>query len=229
MSDNEIMATDMVQEPLENKLETAEDSAQEVDRKFTQAQLDEIVEQRLARERKKFAKQTEGVDLNEARRLLNEKEQAEIERQKEKGEFEKVLQQLAEKKDAEITSYKSRLQEIQVDGALINAASQSNAVSPDQVVSLLKNHTRLADDGSVEILDKTGSVRYNDDGTPMQVNDLVSEFLTANPHFVKASHSGVGSQGAAGGSTQKPLSVADMLENWETGGRQAFAAMKGKR
>ena len=225
MSD-EIMAdgAEMESQPTQQQAET-----EASEKTFTQSQLDEIVEQRLARERKKFAKQTEGVDLDEARRLIEEKQQAEIERQKEKGEFEKVLQQLAEKKDNEISSYKTKLQEIQVDGALINAASQNGAVSPDQVVSLLKGQTRLADDGSVEILDKTGTVRYNDNGTAMSVNELVSEFLTANPHFVKASPSGVGSQGAAGGSTQKPSSVADMLANWENGGRQAYATLKGKR
>lgn len=196
---------------------------------FSQEELDAIVEQRLMRERKKYEKKLEGVDLDEAKRLLDEKQQAEIERQKEKGEFEKVLQQLAEKKDSEISQYKTKLQEIQVDGALINAASQNNAVSPDQVVALLKSKTRLGEDGSVEILDNDGSVRYNDSGTPMQVNDLVSEFLTANPHFVKASPSGTGSKGAAGGSTQKPSSVADMLASWENGGKEAYAAMKGKR
>jgi hypothetical protein len=63
----------------------------------------------------------------------------------------------------------------------------------------------------------------------MTVNSLVSDFLTANPHFVRASSGGTGSQGAAGGSTQKPTSVADMLANWDSGGRAAFAAMKGKR
>lgn len=221
----------MSDEIMENGAEDqpVEQVEQPTEKTFTQTQLDEIVEQRLARERKKFAKQTEGVDLDEARRLLEEKQKAEIERQKEKGEFEKVLQQLAEKKDAEISSYKSKLQEIQVDGALINAASQNNAVQPEQVVSLLKGQTRLSEDGSVEILDNTGTVRYNDDGTAMTVNNLVSEFLTANPHFVKASPSGVGSQGAAGGSTQKPSSVADMLANWENGGRQAYATLKGKR
>ena len=221
----------MSDEIMENGAENqpVEQVEQPTEKTFTQTQLDEIVEQRLARERKKFAKQTEGVDLDEARRLLEEKQNAEIERQKEKGEFEKVLQQLAEKKDAEISGYKSKLQEIQVDGALINAASQNNAVQPEQVVSLLKGQTRLSEDGSVEILDNTGTVRYNDDGTAMTVNGLVSEFLTANPHFVKASPSGVGSQGAAGGSTQKPSSVADMLANWENGGRQAYATLKGKR
>lgn len=226
MSD-EVMGNEGVQEPVQ---ETTQDQVQDTDSKtFTQDDLERIVEQRLMRERKKYEKKLEGVDIDEARRLLQEKEQAEIERQKEKGEFEKVLQQLAEKKDNEISQYKTRLQEIQVDGALINAASQNGAVSPDQVVALLKNQTRLADDGSVEILDKDGTVRYNDSGTPLQVNDLVSEFLTANPHFVKASPSGTGSKGAAGGSTQKPSSVADMLASWENGGKEAYAAMKGKR
>lgn len=223
MSD-EIMGNEGVEQPAE-QAEATEQST----KAFSQEELDAIVEQRLMRERKKYEKKLEGVDLDEARRLLEEKQQAEIERQKEKGEFEKVLQQLAEKKDSEITQYKTKLQEIQVDGALINSASQHNAVSPDQVVALLKNKTRLGDDGSVEILDKDGSVRYNDSGTPMSVNELVSEFLTANPHFVKASPSGTGSKGAAGGSTQKPSSVADMLASWENGGKEAYAAMKGKR
>lgn len=223
MSD-EIMGNESVEQPVESG-EAMEQST----KTFSQEELDQIVEQRLMRERKKYEKKLEGVDLEEARRLLEEKQQAEIERQKEKGEFEKVLQQLAEKKDSEINQYKTKLQEIQVDGALINAASQNNAVSPDQVVALLKSKTRLGEDGSVEILDKDGSVRYNDSGTPMSVNELVSEFLTANPHFVKASPSGTGSKGAAGGSTQKPSSVADMLASWENGGKEAFRQMKGKR
>jgi len=225
MSD-EVMGNEGVQEPVQDNVQ---ESVQEDNRTFSQDDLERIVEQRLMRERKKYEKKLEGVDLDEAKRLLEEKQQAEIERQKEKGEFEKVLQQLAEKKDNEISQYKTRLQEIQVDGALINAASQHGAVSPDQVVALLKSKTRLGDDGSVEILDNDGTVRYNDSGTPLQVNDLVSEFLTANPHFVKASPSGTGSKGAAGGSTQKPSSVADMLASWENGGKEAYAAMKGKR
>ena len=223
MSD-EVMGNEGVEQTAD-----AVEATEQSTKAFSQEELDAIVEQRLMRERKKYEKKLEGVDLDEARRLLEEKQQAEIERQKEKGEFEKVLQQLAEKKDSEISQYKTKLQEIQVDGALINAASQNNAVSPDQVVALLKSKTRLGEDGSVEILDNDGSVRYNDSGTPMQVNDLVSEFLTANPHFVKASPSGTGSKGAAGGSTQKPSSVADMLASWENGGKEAYAAMKGKR
>jgi hypothetical protein len=44
----------------------------------------------------------------------------------------------------------------------------------------------------------------------MKPSDLVSEFLTASPHFVKASGGGTGSTGNAGGSTLKQKSVADM-------------------
>ena len=196
---------------------------------FSQSDLEKIVEQRLARERRKYEKQLEGIDVDEARRLMEEKQLAELERQKEKGEFEKVLKQVTEKKEQTIQQLSQKLHEIQVDGALLNAASTNNAVNPAQVVQLLKSQTRLNEDGAVEVLDSDGSVRYNDSGSPLSVNELVSDFLTVNPHFVKASVGGAGSKGATGGSTPKPQSVADMLANWETGGKEAFAALKGKR
>lgn len=221
----------MSDEIMDNTVNEAESSPEVMtdEKTFTQSDVERLIEQRLMRERKKYEKKLEGIDVDEARKLLEEKQAAEIERQKEKGEFEKVLQQLAEKKDQQINALNQKLHETLVDGALLQAASKNNAVSPDQVVALLKNKVKLADDGSVEVLDDSGSVRYTDDGTPMQVNTLVSDFLTANPHFVRASSGGTGSQGAAGGSTQKPTSVADMLANWDSGGRAAFAAMKGKR
>ena len=46
------------------------------ERVFSQSELEKIVEQRLMRERKKFEKKIEGVDLDEAKRLLEEKEKA---------------------------------------------------------------------------------------------------------------------------------------------------------
>lgn len=196
---------------------------------FSQEDVEKIIEQRLARERRKYEKQLEGIDVDEARRLMEEKQQAELERQKEKGEFEKVLKQVTEKKEQTIQQLSQKLHEIQVDGALLNAASTNNAVNPAQVVQLLKSQTRLNEDGAVEVLDSDGSVRYNDSGSPLSVNELVGDFLTANPHFVKASAGGAGSKGAAGGSTPKPESVADMLANWDSGGKAAYAALKGKR
>ena len=195
---------------------------------FTQEELDRIVADRVAREQRKFDKRVSGIDLDEAKELLAQKEAAELERQKERGEFDAILKKTVEKKEQEIQSYKSKLQQTLVDGAILGAASNNNAVNPNQVSALLKSNTRLSDNGNVEVLDDNGSPRYNDSGDLLSVNEMVTEFLTVNPHMVKASQGGTGSQGNAGGSTQKPQSVADMVANWETGGKQAFAAMKKK-
>ena len=219
----------MSDEIMENQAETETVAVESQETKtFTQEELDRIVADRVAREQRKFDKRLSGVDLDEAKDLLAKKEAAELERQKERGEFDKVLKQTVEKKDMEIQSYKSKLQQTLVDGAILGAASNSNAVNPTQVSQLLKDQTRLSDDGTVEVLDANGVPRYNDSGDLLSVNEMVAEFLTVNPHMVKASQGGTGSMGNAGGSTQKPQSVADMVANWENGGKEAFAAMKKK-
>lgn len=202
---------------------------QEPSKVFTQEEVDRILEQRLARERKRFEKQTDGIDIDAARRALEEKQQAELEVAKQRGDFEKVLKTTVEKKDTQIQSLTAKLHQIQVEGSLLNAASTLNAVSPDQVSALLRSNIRLGDDGNVEVVDKTGAVRYNDKGELLSVNELMSEFLTANPHFVRATSGGSGSKGSAGGSTQKPMSVAAMLENWDNGGKEAFAQAQKRK
>ena len=199
------------------------------DKTFTQAEVDKILEQRLARERKRFEKQTDGIDLEAARKALEEKQLAELEVAKQRGDFEKVLKTTVEKKDSQSQALTAKLHQIQVEGSLLNAASSLNAVSPDQVSALLRTNIRLGDDGNVEVVDKSGAVRYNDKGELFSVNELMSEFLTANPHFVRATAGGSGSKGSAGGSTQKPMSVAQMLENWDNGGKEAFAATQKRK
>ncbi len=219
----------MSDEIMENQAETEAAAVETQESKtFTQEELDRIVADRVAREQRKFDKRLSGVDLDEAKELLAKKEAAELERQKERGEFDKVLKQTVEKKDMEIQSYKSKLQQTLVDGAILGAAGNNNAVNPNQVSQLLKDQTRLSDDGTVEVLDANGLPRYNDSGDLLSVNEMVAEFLTVNPHMVKASQGGTGSMGNAGGSTQKPQSVADMVANWDSGGKEAFAAMKKK-
>jgi hypothetical protein len=211
----------------EAETETVEVQTQE-SKTFTQEELDRIVADRVAREQRKFDKKISGIDLDEAKDLMAQRESAELERKKERGEFDSILKQTIEKKDLEIHSYKSKLQETLVDGAILGAASNNNAVNPNQVSQLLKAYTRLSEDGMVEVLDDNGTPRYNDSGDLLSVDEMVTEFLTANPHMVKASQGGTGSMGNAGGSTQKPQSVADMVANWESGGKEAFAAMKKK-
>ena len=215
----------MSDEILVDEVDTETTETQE-SKTFTQDELDRIVADRIARERKKLDRKLEGIDLDEARKLMQERESAELERQKERGEFEKVLKATVEKKEMEIQTYKHKLEQTLIDGSLLTAASKNNAVSPEQVSALLRNNLKLADDGSVEVLDQSGVVRYNDKGDLLTVDELVGDFLTANPHFVRASGGGARSMGMAGGSTQKPQSVADMVANWENGCKEAYRALQ---
>jgi len=214
MSD-EIMAT-------EAETETAAVETQ--DKMFTQAELDKVVAGRLERETRKFEKKLGDINLDEARQVLKERDDASLQAQKERGEFESILKDTVSKKDQEIMAYKTRLHQTLVDGALLNAASTNNAINPDQVSTLLKHHVRLAEDGTVEITDSNNAPRYNDKGDLLSVNEAVSEFLTANPHFMRASAGGSGSQGNTGGSVQKTMTYQDMVDTWENGGREAYSA-----
>jgi hypothetical protein len=217
MSDSEIMAT-------EAETETA--AVQTQDKMFTQAELDKVVAGRLERETRKFEKKLGDINLDEARQVLKERDDASLQAQKERGEFESILKDTVSKKDQEINAYKTRLHQTLVDGALLNAASTNNAINPDQVSTLLKHHVRLAEDGTVEITDSNNAPRYNEKGDLLSVNEAVSEFLTVNPHFVRASAGGSGSQGNSGGSVQKTMTHQDMVDNWNVGGREAYAATK---
>ena len=218
MSD-EVME-EAVTEPVEQ--ETAE--VQEV-KTFTQEEVDRIVADRIARQQRQFDKKLEGIDLNEVRELLTQREQAQVQEQKERGDYEAVIKQMSDKHNEREAALKSQLERTLVDGALLSAASKLNAVSPDQVSALLRGSVALSEDNTVEVFDKNGTPRYNDSGNLLSVDELVAEFLTANPHFVKASAGGAGSSGAAGGSTSKPLSYSDMLKMGDKG-MQAFREQK---
>lgn len=165
---------------------------------FSQDDLDRIVADRIAREQRKFEKKIAGIDIDEAKELKAEKEALNLERLKERGDFDSILKQTVEKKDKEIQAYKSKLHQTLVDGAIVGAAGNNNAVNPDQVATLLKRSARLSEDGSVEVLDVNGLPRYNEKGDLLSVGEMVSEFLTVNPHFVRASQGGSGSQGNTG-------------------------------
>lgn len=213
----EVEGTEAVEQPAQE--------AQDV-KTFTQEEIDRIVADRIARQQRQFEKKLEGIDLDEARQLLSERQNAEIEKQKKLGEFESILKQTVEKKDQEIGAYKAKLEQTLVDGSLLSAAAKNNAVSPEQVSQLLRGSVSLSEDGTVEVFDKNGTPRYNDKGELLTVEELVADFLTTNPHFVKASQGGAGSAGAVGGSTPKTLTAAEMLANYESGGREAFRELQ---
>lgn len=181
MSDNtlEMNATDAANVDLENQAQAT--------KTYTQKEVDDMMARMRGSLEKKLLKPYEGLgDPNELKALREEAEKRQQEQQIKRGEFEKTMQELAAKKDAEIQKRDSIIREYKVNTPLLSAAAQYKAVAPEQVKSLLVNNVRLNDEGEVEVVDSKGSVRYSDKGTPLSVDDLVREFLDSNPHFKSA-------------------------------------------
>lgn len=156
-------------------------------RTYTQEEFDNHIAGLKASLTKKLLKPYEDLgDVNELRELKAQAQKKAQEEQMKKGEFEKILQDMAAKKDAEISKRDSVIREYKIETPLVNAAAKYRAVAPEQVRTLLKNNINLNADGEVEVLDSNGQVRYNDKGIPLSVDDLVGEFLQQNPHFVQA-------------------------------------------
>ena len=217
--------TEQEQQPVENKVEKV---IEEKEPMVSQSEVDKIVERRLAREKSKYEKMYSGIDPEQARKLLQEKENKEMEDQKARGEFEKILKEQAEKSNKEIASLRSEIEKVKVDGALLNAASKNSAINPEQVKDLLKGNVKLTDDGKVEILAENKQPMYNKDGDLKSIDEYVKEFITDNPHFQSATPSGSGSQANLGKVDAKPFNLADLdMTNPED--RKQYADYKKER
>lgn len=153
---------------------------------YTQEEVDNMMARMRGSLEKKLLKPYADLgDPEELRTIKNEFEKKQQAEQIKRGEFEKTLQELAAKKDAEIQKRDAKIMEYQINTPLLSAAAQYRAVNAEQVKALLSNQVRLNQEGEVEVVDFKGSVRYNDKGEPLGVNDLVREFLDSNPHFVQ--------------------------------------------
>ena len=177
---------------------------------FTADQLEQIVQRRLDRYKKTVSNKLDGIDIEEAKKLIQEKKEKELEIAKQRGEFDKVLKETVSKKDLKIQSLENELKRIRIDETLVNVASGMKAVKPAEVKQLLRSNVRLNDQGSVEVINEDGTPRYSDKGDPMTVNELVAEYLKNNPHHVSSSPSGAGSRSQVGGSTPKQIKIGDL-------------------
>jgi hypothetical protein len=159
---------------------------QAVTKTYTQEEFDAHMARMKSSITKKYEKTfAELGDIEELKQLKADAERKALDDQKKRGEFDKIIQDLAAKKDAEIAKRDQLIKEYTVDLPLVQTAAQLRAVNAEQVKALLKPNVRLSQDGAVEIVDREGKVRYTDAGTPFKVEDLVSEFLQSNPHFVQ--------------------------------------------
>ena len=204
--------------------ETKVEVAKPKEQTFNQAQLDNIIKSRLEAEHKKHQR-----TLDEAKKAEQEAfKEKEVKEAKSKSDLEKVMQQRIAEKDTEVLKYKNALKAEKVDNSLLSVASQNQAISPSQVVSLLKDEIKLNDDNRVEILDNNKNIRYNEKGNILTIEERVKEFLDANPHFRQGSKAGSGSQSSIEGKTVKPFKIQD-LDMGKPEDREAYKKYRTER
>jgi hypothetical protein len=181
---------------------------------YSQTEVDNMMARMRGSLQKKLLKPYEDLgDPEELRNLKQEAQQRAEEQALKRGEFEKTLQEKMAVKDAEITKRDQVIREYKVNSPLLNAAAQHGSVNPEQVRTLLNRSVVLSDEGETQVLNTDGSVRYTDSGTPFAVEELVKEFLDANPHFKSAKPATTNSKSsfsAPDSSTKLDISKLDM-------------------
>jgi hypothetical protein len=209
MSDNTLVtdnATDAATEQTENQVQATKTySQQEVDNMM--ARMKGSLEKKLL---KPYEDLGDPVELRQLREEAAKKQQAEAIK---RGEFEKTLQELAAKKDAEISKRDSIIKEYKVNVPILSAAAKYNAANADQVKILLANNVRLNESGDVEVVDTKGAVRYTDKGDALGVEDLVREFLDSNPHFKLANPSTTNTKSNIANKAQSKVDISKLDMN----------------
>jgi hypothetical protein len=195
---------------------------------YNQRQLEDAIKSRLARERAKMYQELGTDNLEQAKSALKEKEEQEIERKKQRGEFEDLLKQQADKFNQEKSQMQKQLEQIKINDALVNSAVKNKAINPEQVTNLLRSKVKLNEDGRVEVLAENNQPRYNSKGELLSVDDYVQEFITQNPHFQSATPSGSGSKANVGKVDAKPFNIAD-LDMSKAEDRKAYADYRRQR
>lgn len=179
MTDNSLASEDTGSSENTNQAQSA--------KTYTQDEVNDMMARTKGAVQKRYEKTLADLgDIDELRQLRATHEQQQVELQKKRGDFDKIIADLAERKDAEIRKRDDIIKNYTVDMPLVNTAAQMGAVNPRQVQALLKSNLRMSESGEVEVLDDKGTVRYSDKGQPFAVEDLVKEFLDSNPHFKSA-------------------------------------------
>ena len=221
----------------ENQVEQTTETKEEVPQvqetptqTFTQDEVNNIVERRLAKERGSMYKKLGVDDLDIAVTAVKTQKEAEEKQRIQKGEFEEILKTRTQEHQKEKTQLENQLKDIKINKSLLSSASKNKAINPDQVVELLKGNIKLNETGNVEILDNNGIARYNKLGELLSTDELVQEFLTQNPHFVSATPSGSGSvSNVDRQELNKPLNLSDLdiMNNPED--RKKYAEFRKQR
>ena len=191
--------------------ETSQNEIQATEKTFTQAEVNAILAKTKSQLEKKYVSKYEELgDPDQLREIVNQHQRSQQEQQLKRGEFDRVIQELAAKKDAEIQKRDKVIESFKVETPIVDAAARYRAVNPDQVKALIRNSVRLNQDGEVEVLDDKGGVRYDDSGRPVSVDSFVQSWLQSNPHFVSASPATTNTKSNVTNSTMKKVDIKNL-------------------
>jgi len=178
---------------------------------FTQDEVNAILAKTKSQLEKKYSSKYEELgDPDTLRQIVSEHQKIQQEQQLKRGEFDRVIQELAAKKDAEIQKRDRVIESFKVETPIVDAAARYRAVNPDQVKALIRNQVRLSPEGEVEVLDEKGSVRYDDSGKPVSVDSFVQSWLQSNPHFVSAAPATTNTKSNVTANTTKKLDISKL-------------------
>jgi ribosomal protein L29 len=201
----EEIKTETVEQPIEQSTEQSQPK---------QVDIDKVVKDRLYRQEQKILNELGVGSLDDVKQAIEERRKADEEKQIERGKFDDVMKKKTQEYNDKLAKLESELKNERVDKQLINSASMHKAINPEQIKDLLKSNISLNKEGKVEVLDNSGTPRYNKDGDLLTVDEAVQEFLTQNAHFQAATPSGSGSVSNVGKSdTNKTLNISELDMN----------------
>ena len=191
--------------------DTSQNEIQATEKTFTQAEVNAILAKTKSQLEKKYVSKYEELgDPDTLKQIVSEHQKIQQEQQLKRGEFDRVIQELAAKKDAEIQKRDKVIESFKVETPIVDAAARYRAVNPEQVKALIRNQVRLSAEGEVEVLDEKGVVRYDDSGKPVSVDSFVQSWLQSNPHFVSAAPATTNTRSNVTGNTTKKVDIAKL-------------------
>jgi len=191
--------------------DTSSNENQATVKTYTQKEVDDMMAKTKSAITKKLSSKYEELgDPDELKTIVNSYQKVQQEQQLKRGEFDKVIQELASKKDAEIQKRDRIIESFKVETPIVEAASRFRAVAPDQVKALIRGNVRLNQDGDVEVLDDKGQARYDDSGRLLSVDSYVQEFLSKNPHFVAAAPATTNTRSNVSGNTTSKVDITKL-------------------
>ena len=178
---------------------------------FTQDEVNAILAKTKSQLEKKYSSKYEELgDPEQLREIVSQHQKIQQEQALKRGEFDRIIQELAAKKDAEIQKRDRVIESFKVETPIVDAAARYRAVNPEQVKALIRNQVRLGAEGEVEVLDEKGSVRYDDSGKPVSVDSFVQSWLQSNPHFVSAAPATTNTRSNVTGNTAKKVDMKNL-------------------